>query len=321
MADVQRGGHVNLGDQGEGALNCASCHDVHDTHKPHMSDRVAQACNSCHEAEQAQFAGSVHEDLLAGGDMTCLSCHSTHKDEEAVGRFDGGCGSCHEDVEETYRSSVHRFGRLHGNEGAATCADCHRGHRVLAVDDPDSPINPVHIPETCGQCHGKETVVAGNYVRLPITLPRYEGSVHGKADKTAVHAATCTDCHGVHDLQHAQHPESTINHFNLSQTCGQCHEAIAAEYQDSIHGQALALGIADAPTCNNCHDEHLILETHDPKAAMVLYSLCRAAPFSSYSVCTIRRLETTVLYVDVPSPTMQSTNKSVVIDHDSFLTL
>ena len=267
MADVQRGGHVNLGGQGAGSLNCASCHDVHDTHKPHMSDRVAQTCTTCHEAEHAQFAGSVHEDLLADGDMTCLSCHSTHKDEEAVGRFDGGCGSCHEDVEETYRSSVHRFGRLHGNEGAATCADCHRGHQVLAVDDPNSPINPVHIPETCGRCHGRETVVAGNFVRLPITLPRYEESVHGQADKTQIHAATCTDCHGVHDLQHAQDPESSINHFNLSQTCGQCHQEIAAEYQDSIHGQALALGIADAPTCNNCHDEHLILETHDPQAA------------------------------------------------------
>ena len=47
------------------AMNCASCHDVHKTHKPHMSERVTQACNQCHAAEQAQFAGSVHEDLLA----------------------------------------------------------------------------------------------------------------------------------------------------------------------------------------------------------------------------------------------------------------
>ena len=109
--------------------------------------------------------------------------------------------------------------------------------------------------------------MADNYVRLPITLPRYEQSVHGKANKDEIHAATCTDCHGVHDLQHAQNTESTINHFQLSQTCGQCHEEIAAEYQSSIHGQALALGIADAPTCNDCHDEHLIRSPHDPQAA------------------------------------------------------
>jgi cytochrome b subunit of formate dehydrogenase len=266
MDDVQRGGHVNLGLQDGGVLNCASCHDVHGTHKPHMSDRVAQTCTTCHEAELARFAGSVHEELLADGDMNCLSCHSTHKDEEEIGQFDGGCGNCHEDVEETYRSSVHRFGRLHGNEGAATCADCHQGHHVLAADNPEATINPVNIPATCGRCHGQETVVAGNYVRLPITLTRYEDSVHGRADKSEVHAATCTDCHGVHDLQHAQHPESTINHFQLSNTCGECHQAIAAQYQQSIHGQALALGIADAPTCNDCHDEHLIRSHDDPDA-------------------------------------------------------
>jgi len=267
MADVERGGHANLGGQEKGALNCASCHDVHGTHKPHLSARVAQTCNACHQAEREEFQGSVHADLLAGGEMTCLSCHSTHKDEEAVGRFDGGCGSCHADVEATYRSSVHRFGRLHGNEGAATCADCHQGHRVLSADDPAAPINPVNIPAMCGHCHGDEAVVAANFVRLPITLSRYQESVHGKADKSLVHAATCTDCHGVHDLQHAQHAESSINRFNLSRTCGKCHVGIGAEYEGSIHGQALAIGIADAPMCNNCHDEHLIRSPDDPEAA------------------------------------------------------
>ncbi|MEZ4386734.1 MAG: cytochrome c3 family protein [Candidatus Krumholzibacteriia bacterium] len=266
MADVQRGGHVNLGQQGNGALNCASCHDVHGTHKPRMSDRVVEACTSCHAAEKAAFTGSVHADLLDGGGMNCLSCHSTHKDEEAVGRFDGGCGSCHSDVEETYRSSVHRFGRLHGNEGAATCADCHGGHHVLAANDPAAPINPVNIPQMCGHCHGGESVITNNFVRLPITLSQYEQSVHGKADKTKIHAATCTDCHGVHDLKHAQDPESSINHFNLVDTCGKCHEGEAGEYRDSIHGHAVAIGLNDAPTCNTCHDEHLIRSPLDPEA-------------------------------------------------------
>ena len=125
--------------------------------------------------------------------------------------YDGGCGSCHSDVEETYRSSVHRFGRLRGNEGAATCADCHKGHHVLPASDPAAPINAVNIPSTCGQCHGEQCVVAGNFVRLPITLSQYQQSVHGMADKTKINAATCTDCHGVHDLQQAQNPTSSVN--------------------------------------------------------------------------------------------------------------
>jgi cytochrome b subunit of formate dehydrogenase len=266
MEDVHRGGHAVIGGQLEGVLNCASCHEVHGTHRPHMSERVAQACVECHQNEYAEFAGSVHEDLLAGGAMTCISCHSTHKDEEAVARFDGGCGSCHEDVERIYRGSVHRFGRLRGSEGAATCADCHRGHDVRAEADPASPINPVNVPDMCGRCHGEDVVIASNFVRLPITLPRYQESVHGKLNAQGGHAATCVDCHGSHDLQHAQVSDSGINRFHVAQTCGQCHQQETREYQDSIHGQALQMGISDAPTCIDCHDEHLTRGKGDPLA-------------------------------------------------------
>jgi cytochrome b subunit of formate dehydrogenase len=168
-------------------------------------------------------------------------------------------------VEETYRSSVHRFGRLHGNEGAATCADCHAGHHVLAADDEKAPIHPLNIPDMCGKCHGDETVITGNFVRLPITLPRYQESVHGRVEGQH-HAASCTDCHGVHDLQHAQNADSGINRVHIAQTCGKCHEQAMQEYQDSIHGQALAIGIADAPTCTDCHDEHLTRSKDDPEA-------------------------------------------------------
>jgi len=266
MEDVQRGGHAIIGGQldGQGVLNCASCHEVHATHRPHMSERLAQACNECHQKEYAEFTGSVHEDLLAYGEMTCISCHSTHKDEEAIGVFDGGCGSCHDDVEQVYRSSVHRFGRLRGSEGAATCADCHQGHHILAEDDPQSPIHPVNVPDMCGRCHGDEVVIASNFVRLPITLPRYQESVHGKLNAEGFNAATCVDCHGSHDLQHAQVSDSGINRFHIAQTCGQCHEQETAEYQSSIHGQALQMGISDAPTCIDCHDEHLTRSKDDP---------------------------------------------------------
>ncbi len=266
MDDVQRGGHVMIGGQldSDGILNCASCHEVHATRRPHMDARLAQACNECHQKEFAQFEGSVHAELIAGGDMTCISCHSAHKDEEAIGVFDGGCGSCHEDVEEVYRGSVHRFGRLRGSEGAATCADCHRGHDIRSVDDPASSIHPNNVPDMCGRCHGEDVVIASNFVRLPITLPRYRESVHGRLDAEGGHPATCVDCHGSHNLQHAQIADSGINRFHVAQTCGKCHQAETGEYLDSIHGQALQMGISDAPTCIDCHDEHLTRSKEDP---------------------------------------------------------
>jgi cytochrome b subunit of formate dehydrogenase len=266
MDDVERGGHA-LVPAGEDGLSCASCHDVHGTHRPHMSERVARSCYECHEQDRAAFANSVHADLFEAEMMTCLSCHGTHMDEEEVEQFDAGCGSCHEDVEETYRGSVHRFGRLAGNEGAATCADCHAGHDVRAAEDPESRVHPANIAEMCGDCHGDSSMVASNYVRLPMALPRYQGSVHGGLDSEGIPAATCTDCHGVHDLQHAQNPDSEINQFNLARTCGECHGDAQYAYEESIHGNALQLGIVDAPTCNDCHDEHATRSSADPESA------------------------------------------------------
>jgi len=235
-----------------------------------MSKRVEQACVSCHKEERAAFGGSVHEHLFDTGAMSCLSCHSTHKNEEEAMEFDAGCGACHEEVEKIYRTSVHRMGRLRGDVAAATCAGCHQGHHVLAASDTLSGTHHKNIPGMCGRCHGDEAVVTADFVRLPISLPNYLASVHGVGWREGKRTAVCTDCHGTHDLQNAQHSESSINRFRLADTCGKCHTAVAEEYHRSIHGRAVALGIEDAPTCTSCHDEHLILQTRN--------SLSRVSP-------------------------------------------
>lgn len=264
MAAVQRGGHAAFGEGLARVMNCASCHDVHGTHSPKLSARVAQTCVSCHQKERAVFAGSVHEDLFESGDMSCLSCHSTHKDEEEAAEFDAGCGACHEDVEKMYRTSVHRLGRLRGDTAAATCADCHQGHHVLAASDTLSETHFRSIPQMCGKCHGADAVVTSDFVRLPISLPNYLASVHGVGWREGKKTAGCTDCHGTHDLQNAQHSESSINRFRLADTCGKCHGTVAEEFHRSVHGRAVSLGIQDSPTCTSCHDEHLILPPADP---------------------------------------------------------
>jgi predicted CXXCH cytochrome family protein len=266
MADVKRGGHTTIGDEITRVMNCASCHDVHGTHTPELSKRVEQACINCHGAQREAFKGSVHDELFGAGVMSCLSCHSTHKNEQEAREFDAGCGACHKDVEEVYRTSVHRLGRLRGDVAAASCADCHSGHRVLAASDTSSASNPRNIPRMCGSCHGEDAVVTSEYVRLPISLPNYLASVHGVGWTEGKRTAVCTDCHGTHDLQNAQHPESSINRFRLADTCGKCHDAIAGEYHKSVHGKAVGMGIEDAPTCTSCHDEHLIRKHTDPEA-------------------------------------------------------
>jgi len=274
MAAVERGGHVVIGEAATETLNCVSCHDAHGTKKPTLSPRVAQACGSCHTDEEKQFEGSVHEDLLADGDMNCVSCHSTHVAEGERPDLDAGCASCHEDEEMAYRGSVHRLGRMRGAL-SASCADCHGGHHILAADDEKSSIYPNNVPATCGKCHGSESVVTSDFVRLPVSLPGYLESVHGRGlaedahtngEWNKGHTAVCTDCHGTHDLRTAQDPESSINRHHIATTCGKCHTDISKLYLDSIHGKAVALGIEDSPTCIDCHDEHLIKPHLDPTA-------------------------------------------------------
>jgi cytochrome b subunit of formate dehydrogenase len=129
-----------------------------------------------------------------------------------------------------------------------------------------SATNLRNIPRLCGSCHGKDAVITSDFVRLPISLPNYLASVHGKGWQEGKRTAVCTDCHGTHDLQNAQHAESSINRFRLADTCGKCHSAVAAQYHNSVHGRAVGLGIEDAPTCTSCHDEHLIRRHDDPEA-------------------------------------------------------
>ncbi len=264
MASMAATGHGLGGGEMSGKISCAACHDVHATHRPHLDKGTLEACNACHPQEREQFVGSVHEQLLAGGEMTCLSCHTTHQvlDKADEGGF--GCGNCHAKVEADYRKSAHRLARLHGDKIAATCGDCHNGHHVVPVTDLTSPVHPCQEPNTCGKCHGNESVITADYVRLPISLPRYIASIHGINWRVCMPTAVCSDCHGAHALITGSNPESTIHKTNLAVTCGRCHEKVAGEYADSVHGRAVAHGIGDSPSCTDCHDEHLIQPHTDP---------------------------------------------------------
>ncbi len=266
MEQIWRGEHAVAADQLQGELSCASCHDVHATHKPHLDSGTLEACQKCHEGYQDQFRGSVHEPLIFSGKMNCLSCHRSHQVSDAAEREQFGCGQCHTDVEAQYRGSVHRLARLRGNTVAAMCGDCHGGHHVLPPDNPESPVAHKNIPRTCGKCHTEKTVVTSDYVRLPISLPNYLQSVHGLELKEGKPTAVCTDCHGTHDLLSTADENCPTNKPNLIRTCGQCHPKESEQFANSVHGRALAHGIADAPSCTDCHDEHLIRKTRDPRS-------------------------------------------------------
>jgi len=208
------------------------------------------------------LAGSVHGDL----GLSCSSCHQNmafpHAADAQV-----SCSPCHSSIEAEYAESLHGYARARGNDRAPGCAECHGSHQILSSADPRSPTHKVRLPSTCAECHGEAGLLTDELVRLPQSFQQYASSVHGQgAARGVASAASCADCHSVHDLKGAADPESRINPMNVASTCGQCHPDIQLEYDRSIHGRALQAGITDSPTCTDCHGEHLILSPTNPES-------------------------------------------------------
>ncbi|MDH3346051.1 MAG: cytochrome c3 family protein [Kiritimatiellaceae bacterium] len=220
------------------------------------------ACLECHGEKDAEpfinghlFEGSVH------ADNQCTSCHSDIKEAEhdtPLKKVD--CSECHDIESEVYLQSSHGQALQKGREQAATCKDCHGdAHHIVPVKDPSSPVNHKNISNTCAHCHGNVEEMKKFKLHQLKPIHSYENSVHGIANKNDdSSAATCTDCHGSHNLRKSTDPESKLYWKNIPDTCGRCHENIAETYARSVHGEAVAEGIKDAPTCTDCHGEHTI---------------------------------------------------------------
>jgi len=281
------------------AAECSSCHGTHDI-LPSSDPRsrvnhhnLAETCIQCHEdqalieehklpsGEKIQsYVFSVHGQSNIGDleskAATCNNCHGWHdikatqNPESRVNRRNVAkvCGQCHEDVLDVYYNSVH--GRLakEGNPDVSVCTDCHGEHQIRSPQDRESLVSKFHIAETCARCHENPEIV--KKYDIPISTPAtfYRESVHGKALLLGRNeeAAACHDCHGYHSILGGHDPDSMVNRMNTPKTCGSCHrhEKILAEYDRSIHGQALRKGIREAPVCTDCHGEHTILSHLDP---------------------------------------------------------
>ncbi len=210
-----------------------------------------------------EFENCVHCSI----GMTCLTCHTDYTYPHPEEYAPVGCARCHGSVVSEYQESVHGYALARGNERAPTCVSCHGVHEIRKSDDPESPTYHARIAETCVECHSTGGLLTDAYVKLASPEQQYARWVHGPANGNGPsEAATCTDCHGVHDLKGHNDPDSRINRLNVSSTCGECHQAVSSEYDRSIHGRALAAGVSDSPTCTDCHGEHLILHPDDPDA-------------------------------------------------------
>jgi cytochrome b subunit of formate dehydrogenase len=187
------------------------------------------------------------------------------------------CATCHADEQAAYEKSFHGKAVQAGNTNAATCVDCHGSpHELLPGSDPKSRVAHVNIPATCGSCHGQQFVMEKDGLSVQM-VASYQQSVHGHAVANGSEkAAVCTDCHGGHDILDAKDPKSPIFKFNVPLTCGKCHDQISKEFQQSIHGTAIAQGNWQAPVCTDCHGIHSIKAHTDPNSPVSAQNVAQA---------------------------------------------
>jgi cytochrome b subunit of formate dehydrogenase len=131
------------------------------------------------------------------------------------------------------------------------------------VGDPASTVHPSRLAQTCGACHADPELGAQAGVRFVQPIAAYEASVHARGVAQGEKAATCSSCHGSHDILPAADPRSTVNRGRVPSTCAACHAEIAATFAASVHGTAAAQGIGESPVCVDCHGEHRILGPAD----------------------------------------------------------
>jgi len=208
------------------------------------------------------------KDSIHGGMFACVDCHT---DVKTLGHETPPkkitCATCHADEQAAYERSFHAKEIRDGNSHAATCVDCHGSpHELLPASDPKSRVHHANIPATCGACHGQKFVMEDGGLGAQV-VASYSQSVHGHAVAAGSEkAAVCTDCHGTHEILDAKDEKSPIFKFNVPVTCGKCHEEIAREFKESIHGAAVAGGNWQAPVCTDCHGIHSIKSHTDPNS-------------------------------------------------------
>ena len=232
-------------------------------------------CMRCHgdsTVARATKAPLVETDIIAKSthaDLSCNDCHNIKSKVKHSGVDDVLCGKCHVDAAEGYTKSPHVEGREVSIEDVPTCITCHGGHAILATEDPESSVNHVNSVSICIKCHEDEHLREKfDVLPEPQMIKAYENSVHGRALLVDgnTQAPSCVDCHGSHTFMPSDDPESPIYKTHISRTCGACHNEIAAHYNQSVHGVALAGGTLESPTCTNCHGEHDIKAHLDPES-------------------------------------------------------
>ncbi|HSK20921.1 MAG TPA: cytochrome c3 family protein [Longimicrobiales bacterium] len=137
----------------------------------------------------------------------------------------------------TLRASAHE---------SLSCASCHTGFSRY----PHERTADVGT-ESCTSCHEPESQAHARGVHAATSVTRTPG-------QPATQAATCADCHGIHDAVAIDTSSAEVR-ARLNGDCVACH-ASAALPPDDPH--------LDAVTCTSCHVAHDMRRVDDPASSL-----------------------------------------------------
>lgn len=259
-------------------LECVACHEGFKADAiPHAKRIKPVDCTTCHADEKfTNYRRSVHGAIKNGkAGATCTDCHTTHAIQKLSDKPTSEkkkfaeliCARCHAEVSTKYMASDHGTALTREIKGAPTCIDCHGEHEIMPVATDSARISRKNEAKMCLSCHQDNEEVRKRVGPSAGFIASYENSVHGQAlQRGNDAAATCSDCHGSHEMKKGSDPNSRVSKKHIAETCGQCHGDVKEQYDGSIHGKALMKGIAASATCTDCHGEHNILSPKNPKS-------------------------------------------------------
>jgi len=244
------GNDFNESIHGRNGIGCRDCHS-NITGYPHppleFESYRAYAisrngtCNQCHEDIAEQLEGNVHAIAISEGNISaavCTDCHGSHDTKPLMEQriqVSHTCQGCHSEIYTRYELSVHGAALMgEGNPDVPNCIDCHGAHHVMG------PINsPFRLDsyKTCARCHADIELMA-EYGINPNTVHTWMNDFHGKVvvlideinPGRNTDKATCIDCHGVHDMLHAEDPGSAVSPERILSTCQKCHPNATANF-------------------------------------------------------------------------------------------
>ena len=230
------------------------------------------SCLSCHGTEgfsktnQAGQTVSLYVDVSkvnvsAHRYIDCTTCHSDDPHNVATPltklSLAEKCGTCHEYEYKLHLQSIHGQQLALGNPDVATCVDCHspdpNPHSVIRTLEYNAPAYKKNIADTCAVCHNDEALMV-DYGIVEKVYESYLRSFHGKAidlgtyEPGALDEATCTNCHGSHDVKSVTDPGSPVAGMaNLAVTCEQCHTGAGSQFAAGFLGHREASSDNIAP--------------------------------------------------------------------------